>query len=46
MVLGFQLMGSKATVCAQVEQIKCVKAAAAKTKAKKEKDVREKVGKA
>lgn len=46
MALGFRLMGSKATVRAQMEQIKSEKAAAAKTEAKKEKDIREKVEKA
>ncbi len=43
MVLGFQLVGSKASVHAQVQQIKSKSVAAAKTKTKKEIGIREKV---
>ncbi len=46
MALGFQLMGSKATVRAQMEQIKSKKAAATVTKAKKDKAMRDRVEKA
>ncbi len=46
MALGFQLMGSKATVCAQMEQIKSEKAAATITRAKREKAMRDRMEKA
>ncbi len=46
MALGFQLLGSKATVCAQVKQINSEKVAATKTEVKKEKETRKKVEKA
>mmetsp|Transcript_5727 Transcript_5727/g.11705 ORF Transcript_5727/g.11705 Transcript_5727/m.11705 type:complete len:257 (+) Transcript_5727:481-1251(+) len=46
MALGFQLMGSQATVRVQLQQIELEKAAAARTTAKKAKDLRVKVEKA
>jgi len=46
MALGFQFMGSRATVRAQLQQIELEKAAAAMTTAKKAEDLRVKVEKA
>jgi len=46
MALGFQLMGSQATVRVQLQQIELEKAAAAMTTAKKAEDLRVKVEKA